>query len=607
MYQKASYNRASVSCKAWKSIQFLCKGLTFACVCVVLFVMLAITVHAETRTVTYLENSDHELTIYFIGGKEDGKTIMIIGGIQGDEPGGYLAADMYADIKLKKGNLIVVPRANFYTIKKNKRGINGDMNRKFGPNNVKKNDYDSNIVGILKNLITRSDVLLNLHEGSGFYSPTYISNKRNTMRYGQSIIADANAHTHIDGKDIDLKGVALRVINEINRNINNPGHLFHFNNHNTSSDTTKHKEQRGSATYYALTVAGIPAFGLETSKSIKPIETKVHYQTLAINAFMKEYGVIPEHPSVSLPSPELDHLVVNIIGNSMPFAVKNGSTLTIPKNSSIQVMSIVANYKRGLSLDIEGTGNTNDLGRVASITGPTSIKVYKDAFLCGEIPIEITTGTNGTQNTLVNLSPPLHMEKLHIDIGNKNVVVSAGDTLHIVRGDIIRIVDAEIGNFPISDIRLNFVGFVGNKKFNDADDRGYYINTATALLNGWSINKSGTLFRIEALHGRKLIGTVYCSICEPEIHFLIVERDDGIKIALSPGDTFQCTKKEKLTVVSIISNITAEPLINTFISQKPDELNELMLPAVLDSASDFELRFRRTSLNLGTIMFRTDG
>ena len=41
---------------------------------------------------------------------------MLIGGIQGNEPGGFLSADLYADMSLEKGNLIVVPRANFNSI-----------------------------------------------------------------------------------------------------------------------------------------------------------------------------------------------------------------------------------------------------------------------------------------------------------------------------------------------------------------------------------------------------------------------------------------------------------------------------------------------------------
>ena len=134
-----------------------------------LFLPMTVSSKAETQVETYFENTDHKLTVYYIKGKEAGKTMMIMGGIQGDEPGGYLAADLYADMVLERGNLIVVPRANFHSIKKNKRGINGDMNRKFAPKTPPQTDYDSRIVEILKNLMSRSDVLLNLHEGSGYY------------------------------------------------------------------------------------------------------------------------------------------------------------------------------------------------------------------------------------------------------------------------------------------------------------------------------------------------------------------------------------------------------------------------------------------------------
>jgi predicted deacylase len=56
------------------------------------------------------------LNIHKIYGKKPGPTLMLIGGIQGNEPGGFFSADLYADMSLEKGNLIVVPRANFYSI-----------------------------------------------------------------------------------------------------------------------------------------------------------------------------------------------------------------------------------------------------------------------------------------------------------------------------------------------------------------------------------------------------------------------------------------------------------------------------------------------------------
>ena len=92
----------------------------------------------------FFEDSDHELHVYRIYGKSPGKTLLLIGGIQGDEPGGFLSADHYADISLVRGNLIVVPRANFKSIIFKRRQINEDMNRKFADD--RQSNYEAKIV-----------------------------------------------------------------------------------------------------------------------------------------------------------------------------------------------------------------------------------------------------------------------------------------------------------------------------------------------------------------------------------------------------------------------------------------------------------------------------
>ncbi|MCP3901572.1 MAG: succinylglutamate desuccinylase, partial [Desulfobacteraceae bacterium] len=105
----------------------------FLCLFIFFFIFIATgSVVAQKRTYTvFFEGEDNELHVFKVNGTEPGKTLMIIGGIQGDEAAGFLAADRYADISLKKGNLIVVPRANFPSILKRERKINEDMNRKF--------------------------------------------------------------------------------------------------------------------------------------------------------------------------------------------------------------------------------------------------------------------------------------------------------------------------------------------------------------------------------------------------------------------------------------------------------------------------------------------
>ena len=76
-------------------------------------------------------------------GEPSENTMLLIGGIQGDEPGGFLAASIVAtDYNITKGSLWVVPNLNFPSIIERSRGTKGDMNRKFA--HVDKNDPDYN-------------------------------------------------------------------------------------------------------------------------------------------------------------------------------------------------------------------------------------------------------------------------------------------------------------------------------------------------------------------------------------------------------------------------------------------------------------------------------
>ncbi|MCP4683549.1 MAG: hypothetical protein GY864_14560, partial [Desulfobacterales bacterium] len=262
----------------------------------------------------HFSNTPYELNVYKIFGKKPGKTLMLIGGIQGNEPGGFLSADLYADMSLEQGNLIVVPRANFYSILLNRRGPHGDMNRKFTSENL----YDTmedKIVSILKGLISKSDYLLNLHDGSGYYFPEYVDKWRNPTRFGQSIIADCDIYKIPGtGKILNLGEMARKVIHDVNAEIENKLYKFHFNNTRTDFQDSIHKEQRLSATYYALVKHNIPAFGVETSKFLPTIDLKVRYHNLVINAFMELFGIIPETPRIALDPPELKYLVASING-----------------------------------------------------------------------------------------------------------------------------------------------------------------------------------------------------------------------------------------------------------------------------------------------------
>jgi len=215
-----------------------------------------------------------------------GNTLLVIGGIHGNEPGGYYSASFlvrYYDIK--KGCLWVVPNLNFDSIIKFKRGVYGDMNRKFAYVSPKDRDYK--IVKDIQKIITnpKVDLILNLHDGHGFYRDSWQNSIFNPAAWGQTCIIDQEKIK--SGKFGNLGEIARAVSGVLNKKLTKNYHIFNVKNTKTKF---KDEQMRLSLTYFAIT-HNKPAFAIETSKNIKDLPTKIYYQLSAIEEFMKIMGI----------------------------------------------------------------------------------------------------------------------------------------------------------------------------------------------------------------------------------------------------------------------------------------------------------------------------
>ncbi len=443
----------------------------------------------------YFENTPNELGVYRLYGRFDGKTIFILGGIQGDEPGGYLSADLYPDLVLEKGNLIVVPRANFRSIILNNRGVNGDMNRRFDQQAPA--DIEDQIVTIIKQLMSESDLFLNLHDGSGFYRDTYVDEDHNPRKYGQSIIADASLLIY--GQDtLKLEEMARKVIARVNERIEIQEHKFHFMNTNTLDKNTQHAEQRKSATYYAVTNLHIPAFGIESSKSLNSLELKIRYHNYAINEFFKLMGIEPEHPAVLLEPPKLIYVLVSINGSESKI-VENEHTLELKAGDVLRVNHIEANYNRGISCDIVGLGTEQDFQKPVAIIRPTTIVVRRDNQVIGKIKIE-TLG-----------EPPTAITYL-IEVNNTPQKIGNEETLNVRRGDKIRIVDVYVPGTDAAQLEVNLKGYAPLRSYNNGEDRDCLIDTQHLNWKKYSVDGKGKKYPIVVSLGAQELTRAYVNI-----------------------------------------------------------------------------------------------
>ena len=193
--------------------------------------------------------------------KDTGPTLFVISGIHGNEPGSYFAASILAQYyTITKGNLWVIPNLNHKSIMMNSRGVNGDMNRKFADIDI--HDMDYQIVDDLKKIITdpQVDLILNLHDGHGFYRKEYKNTIFNPGAWGQTCVIDQGV-LDCDHQYKDLNKIASAVSQNLNDGLIQDHHIFDVRNTNTRFDDEAMKH---SLTFFAIN-HNKPAFAIETS------------------------------------------------------------------------------------------------------------------------------------------------------------------------------------------------------------------------------------------------------------------------------------------------------------------------------------------------------
>ena len=216
----------------------------------------------------------------------DNNTILIFGGMQGDEPGGFHAASLLiSDYNITKGKIIVAPNLAFDSIIKRARGVKGDLNRKFAKLDKKDPDYET--VQRIKELILRDEVgmVLNLHDGWGFYHPTFIDEMKNPKRWGNSSVIDTREINATKYKE--LESIAANTVEVLNSKLIDPKHKYHLKN-------TKTKELEDTQMLKALTYFVISnnkaAFANEASKNL-PVNLRAYYHLVAIENYFKTAGL----------------------------------------------------------------------------------------------------------------------------------------------------------------------------------------------------------------------------------------------------------------------------------------------------------------------------
>ncbi len=395
---------------------------------------------------------------------KDGPTLMVIGGIQGDEPGGFSAAALLVThYTIEKGAVWIVPDLNFPSILQRSRGVHGDMNRKFAF--LSESDPEYHAVSSVKNIILAPevDLVLNLHDGSGYYRPEYLDKQHCPQRWGQCVIID---QAHVDSPKFgELEDMADIACADVNKGLLDEEHRYRTRNTFTSDGD---KEMEKSLSYFAV-CGKKPAFGVEASKDL-PAERRAYYHLLVIESFMRQMGI--EFTRHFGPKPK-----------DVFAALNSGLTMAV--------------YKDKLTLPLENIRPA--INMLPFKKGATVEPVSSRPLLA------LVQDTNGWRiaygnRTLATIKPDYmdfddSLESVAVIVDGQEKTINMGQIFHVDKTFQVK---------GIAGYRVNAIG--ARKEVNGTESDVKIVRKD--FIPAYSVDKDATIFRVEIYKGKAFAGMI---------------------------------------------------------------------------------------------------
>jgi predicted deacylase len=217
-----------------------------------------------------------ETSWFSVEGDAAGPTVLITGGVHGNEPAGSHAANQIRHWPVRRGRLIVVPRVNRLGLEADIRWLPEfrndktlrDLNRNFPT--AKRPNPVSHLAEALWQFVNeqKPDLVVDLHEGFDFH----ISNSKSV---GSSIIFSAS--------EVRTKH-AQAMLAAVNKTVEDENRQFEL--------LSKSGAAAGSLVRASTDTLGIDAFILETTFKDQPVSLRARQHRTMVSSLLQQIGML---------------------------------------------------------------------------------------------------------------------------------------------------------------------------------------------------------------------------------------------------------------------------------------------------------------------------
>ncbi|WP_121742557.1 PKD domain-containing protein [Natronorubrum halophilum] len=221
-----------------------------------------------------MDGTNRETTVHVTTADADGPTVVVVGGIHGNEVAGYAAAEEVADWAIDVGTLVTIPRADTVAVDRGTRtddeGV--DLNRQFHEGDDPETELARAIWAVISEY--DPDVVVDLHESRGIYADDPVDG------VGQAIFHSSND---------EAVNAAAETADYVTRNyVDDPTRAFQ-----TGPFSRPDNDPQGLLVHKAARDLGADAFLVETLSVDVDLETRVEWH-LAITEQLVADGLFPE-------------------------------------------------------------------------------------------------------------------------------------------------------------------------------------------------------------------------------------------------------------------------------------------------------------------------
>lgn len=420
-------------------------------------------------------HSARDFELFKLEGSKSAPTLLLVGGIHGDEAGAYYTTDLFLQhYTITKGSVWVVPAANPHSMFANVRGLYGDMNRKFAQISFKDPDYTN--IQKIKELLSHEeiDISMHLHDGSGYWRPTYENKLFNQYRWGNCSVVD---QSYLEGvKYGEIESFAAQMVADINEHIRDPLHTYHV--YNTHTKAKYDKEQLRALTFYSLSI-GKPALTNEASKELS-VPLRVYYHLLAIESLLDQLGIQYERDFELEPS-----RVAEIL--HPPAQVRFEDSITLPLDSIRPMIKYFPLPKGVDPAHFKLESPSRVMGFVKNAKGLMELK-YGSRTLSTFVP----------EWRVYDKS----LDSVHMMIDGQERAVPMGSIVYPKE-------DVEF--VPIHGYRVNIIGYVQpGENSNQPNEVGVRVSQKD-FMPRFSLDKPALVYRAEIYKGEALSGMIMIS------------------------------------------------------------------------------------------------